>query len=83
MGYYLRLDNYRRNLMRLGFAEDELEGGGSDRLIDAIVAWGGVDTVRGRVQAHLDAGADHVCVQAIGDDPLGELRQLAPALNGL
>jgi probable F420-dependent oxidoreductase len=73
MGYYLALDNYRRNLV----------GGGSDRLVDAIVAWGGVDAVRDRVQAHLDAGADHVCVQAIGENPLDELRRLAPALIGL
>jgi 2-methylisocitrate lyase-like PEP mutase family enzyme len=58
-------------------------GGGSDRLVDAIVAWGGVDAVRDRVQAHLDAGADHVCVQAIGENPLDELRRLAPALIGL
>jgi len=83
MGYYLALDNYRRNLLRLGFTEDELDGGGSDRLADAIVAWGGVDAVRDRVKAHLDAGADQVCVQAVGDDPLGELRELAPALQGL
>jgi probable F420-dependent oxidoreductase len=83
MTYYLVLDNYRRNLRRLGFGEDELDGGGSDRLVDAIVAWGDVDAVRDRVRAHLDAGADHVCVQAVGDDPLGDLRQVAPALRGL
>jgi probable F420-dependent oxidoreductase len=83
MGYYLGLDNYRRNLQRLGFAEQELDDGGADRLVDAIVAWGGVDAVCDRVSAHLDAGADHVCVQAIGDDPLAELRALAPALREL
>jgi probable F420-dependent oxidoreductase len=83
MGYYLRLDNYRRNLQRLGFREEELDDGGSDRLVDAIVAWGEVDAVRDRVQEHLDAGADHVCVQAVGDDPLGDLRQVAPALREL
>lgn len=83
MGYYLRLDNYHRNLRRLGFGEEELDGGGSDRLVDAIVAWGDVDAVRDRVQAHLDAGADHVCVQAVGDDPLDELRRVAPALREL
>ena len=83
MAYYLRLDNYRRNLRRLGFADDDLDGGGSDRLADAIVAWGDVDAVRDRVRAHLDAGADHVCVQAVGEDPLGDLRQLAPALREL
>jgi len=83
MAYYLRLDNYRRNLVRLGFAEDDLDGGGSDRLVDAIVAWGDVDAVRDRVKAHLDAGADHVCVQSVGEDPAGELRQVAPALQEL
>jgi probable F420-dependent oxidoreductase len=83
MGYYLRLDNYRRNLQRLGFGEAELDDGGSDRLADAIVAWGDVDAVRDRVQAHLDAGADHVCVQAVGDDPLDDLRRVAPALREL
>jgi probable F420-dependent oxidoreductase len=83
MAYYLRLDNYRRNLLRLGFSEDDLDGGGSDRLADAIVAQGGVDAVRDRVKAHLDAGADHVCVQAVGADPLTDLRQLAPALRDL
>jgi len=83
MSYYLGLDNYRRNLLRLGYAEDELENGGSDRLVDAIVAWGDVEAVRDRVAAHLDAGADHVCVQAVGDDPLAELRRAADALAGL
>jgi probable F420-dependent oxidoreductase len=83
MAYYLVLDNYRRNLLRLGFVDDDLEGGGSDRLVDAIVAWGDVDAVRDRIAAHLAAGADQVCVQAIGGDPLAELRQLAPVLAGL
>jgi probable F420-dependent oxidoreductase len=83
MTYYLALDNYRRNLLRLGFEEGELDGGGSDRLVDAVVAWGDVDAVCDRVAAHLAAGADHVCVQAIGVDPLEELRKLAPALRGL
>jgi probable F420-dependent oxidoreductase len=83
MAYYLRLDNYRRNLLRLGFTDDDLDGGGSDRLVDAIVAWGDVDAVRDRVRAHLEAGADHVCVQAIGADPLAELRRAAPVLRKL
>lgn len=83
MAHYLELDNYRRNLLRVGFAEYDFADGGSDRLVDAIVAWGDVNAVRDRVKAHLDAGADHVCVQAVGDDPLGELRQVAPALSGL
>jgi len=80
MDYYLRLDNYRRNLERLGFEESDFADGGSDRLADAIVAWGDVDAVRDRVQAHLEAGADHVCVQAVGPDPLGDLRRAAAGL---
>ncbi len=80
MTYYLRLDNYRRNLLRFGFTDDDLDEGGSDRLVDAIVAWGDVEAVRDRVRGHLDAGADHVCVQAVGRDPVDELRRAAPAL---
>jgi hypothetical protein len=82
MTYYLALDNYRNNLVRLGFSDEDLDGP-SDRLVDAIVAWGDVDAVRERVRAHLDAGADHVCVHPVGDDPAAELRQLAPALREL
>jgi probable F420-dependent oxidoreductase len=83
MTYYLRLGNYRKNLLRLGFTDDDLDGGGSDRLVDAIVAWGDVDAVRDRVKAHLDAGADHVCVQAVGSDPLEELSRVAPMIREL
>jgi probable F420-dependent oxidoreductase len=82
MAYYLALDNYRNNLLRLGFSEEDLDGP-SDSLADAIVAWGDVEAVRDRVKAHLDAGADHVCVQAVGDDPAGDLRRVAPALAEL
>lgn len=82
--YYLGLDNYRRNLRRLGLLEEELAGGGSDRVVDAIVAWGDVEAIQARVRAHLEAGGDHVCVQALAADPselaLGALRELAPAL---
>jgi probable F420-dependent oxidoreductase len=83
MGYYLELDNYRNNLLRLGFSEEDVAGAGSDRLVDAIVAWGDVESVTARVKAHLDAGADHVCVQALGPDPLDELRRVAPNLTAL
>ena len=68
---------------RIRIAADDVAHGGSDRLVDAIVAWGDVDAVRDRVAAHLAAGADHVCVQAIGAHPLDELRQVAPALRDL
>ncbi len=84
--HYLDLPNYARNWARLGF-EDELAGGGSDRLIDAALAWGDVDHVVARVRAHLDAGADHVCVQLILDDEadlgLAWFQELAPALLAL
>jgi len=66
---YLSLPNYANNLRRLGFADDDIAQC-SDRVVDAIVAWGDEDAVRTRVQAHLDAGADHVCVQVLpSDDP--------------
>jgi probable F420-dependent oxidoreductase len=61
---YLVLDNYRRSLLRLGFDPADLDGGGSDRLVDALFAWGDPEAVVGRVSDHHAAGADHVCVQA-------------------
>lgn len=80
VSYYLRLENYRRNLLRLGYTEADCSRGGSDRLIDDLIAWGEPDDALGRVIAHLEAGADHVCVQAIGPKPLEALRQLAPRI---
>ncbi|MCL2535837.1 MAG: LLM class F420-dependent oxidoreductase, partial [Nocardiaceae bacterium] len=80
---YLHLRNYRRNLERLGFPTAELDNGGSDRLVDALVAHGDAATVAARLTAHLDAGADHVAVHALpmADDPLPALRKLAAALQ--
>ena len=66
---YLALPNYANNLRRMGWSEEDVSGSGSDRLIDAVVAQGSVDAVVERVQAHLDAGADHVCVQLRSADP--------------
>jgi probable F420-dependent oxidoreductase len=84
---YIRLPNYRNNLIRLGFGDDDLAGDGSDRLADAIVAWGDEDRIRARVTAQFDAGADHVCVQALAasprDVPVEQWRTLGPALSGL
>jgi probable F420-dependent oxidoreductase len=84
---YTGLPNYTNNLRRLGFGDDDFAGGGSDRLVDAIVAWGTEDDVVRRVRAHFDAGADHVCIQALGSNarevPLDAWRQLAPALADL
>jgi probable F420-dependent oxidoreductase len=83
--YYLRLPNYVNSLRALGFTDDDVADGGSDRLVDAVVAWGSVDTVRARVKEHLDAGADHVLLQPLAPNrglDLGQLRDLAPALLG-
>jgi probable F420-dependent oxidoreductase len=83
---YLAQPNYRNSLLRQGFAPDDLDSGGSDRLVDAIVAWGSVDDVTRRVREHLDAGASHVAVQllprAMDDLPLADYRRLADALTG-
>jgi probable F420-dependent oxidoreductase len=62
---YLALENYANNWRRLGFTEDDLAGGGSDRFIDANVAWGDEKAIRARIQEHWDAGADHICIQPI------------------
>jgi probable F420-dependent oxidoreductase len=79
---YLERSNYRRNLRRLGFDERDLQGGGSDRLIDAVIAHGSADEVAAAVRAHLDAGADHVCLQPVGHGPapVDDYRALAGAL---
>jgi probable F420-dependent oxidoreductase len=82
---YLELPNYANNWRRLGF-DDEVSGGGSDRLVDAGVAWGDAEAIAVRVRDHLDAGADHVCVQVISDDEadpgVPQLRELAPLVLG-
>jgi probable F420-dependent oxidoreductase len=84
MSIYLTLPNYVNNLRRLGWGDDDLAGGGSDKLVDALVAWGDADAVSARVAAHHDAGADHVCIQVLGPDatalPLEQWRALAAAL---
>ncbi|MHB8394590.1 MAG: LLM class F420-dependent oxidoreductase [Candidatus Dormibacteria bacterium] len=66
---YLRLPNYRRNLERLGFPEEEMQDGGSDRLVDALVAWGTPEKVATHLWEQLSAGADHVAIQVILADP--------------
>jgi probable F420-dependent oxidoreductase len=62
---YLQLENYANNWRRLGFTEDDLAGGGSNRLVDANVAWGDEAAIRARIKLFWDAGADHVCIQSI------------------
>jgi probable F420-dependent oxidoreductase len=86
MAMYLRLPNYVNNLLTLGYDESDMADGGSDRLVDAIVAWGGEEAIAGRVREHLEAGADHVAVQAYAETPdeaLAQLERLAPALLAL
>jgi probable F420-dependent oxidoreductase len=67
IGVYADLPNYRNNWLRLGFTDDEISER-ADRFVDAVVAWGDADTIRARLQAHTDAGADHVCVQPLSTE---------------
>jgi probable F420-dependent oxidoreductase len=83
---YLRLENYVNAWRGQGFSDADMAGGGSDRFVDAIVAWGDEAAIRARINEHWDAGADHVCIQPIGpgggrapDERVLEL--LAPALK--
>jgi probable F420-dependent oxidoreductase len=84
--HYLVLPNYANNLRRLGYPEEDLAGGGSDRLVTDLVAIGDEEAIAARVGQHLQAGADHVCIQEVG--PMGQplaretRRRLAPALLG-
>jgi len=85
LSYYLKLPNYARSWREEGFTHDDLADGGSDRLVDALVAWGDEAAIAARVREHLDAGADHVCIQPVRSDvsrALDELRALAPAVLG-
>jgi probable F420-dependent oxidoreductase len=83
--FYTRMPNYRNNWKRLGFEDAEIDAVG-DRLLDALFAMGSVEATVERVQAHLDAGADHVCLQVIADRSAGlgplraQWRALAEAL---
>ena len=86
VGRYLRTQNYPNNFRRLGFSEADLAGDGSEHLLNSLVAWGGPDEVAERIRAHLDAGADHVCVNTLTDDfpavPVKGLQALSEALGG-
>jgi len=80
---YLPLPNYADNLRTLGYGDDDIDAGGSDRLIDAVIPWGEVETVAARVRQHHEAGADHVCIQVVADYsafPLAAYRELAATL---
>jgi probable F420-dependent oxidoreductase len=80
---YLKLPNYTNSWREDGFGDADFADGGSDRLVDALIAWGDADAIAARVRAHHDAGADHVCIQPVVRDldrSLAELRALAPVL---
>jgi len=91
--FYLQAPNYVENLRLLGWSDDDLAGSGSDALVDAIVAWGDETAIASRIKEHLDAGADHVCIQPVteirplfdGPDTqaIGVLRRLAGAVRYL
>ncbi len=80
---YLKLRNYTNNLRRYGYTDDDIAGGGSDRLIDALVLHGTADAIGAGLQAHLEAGANHVAVQVLtadGNNPMPAYQQLADAV---
>ncbi|MBL7495950.1 TIGR03620 family F420-dependent LLM class oxidoreductase [Frankia sp. CNm7] len=85
--YVALAPHQQANVRRLGFGDDDIVGGPSRRLVDAIVAHGDADVIRDRVRQHFDAGADHVCIQVLTADPAAlpdrEWRELAPALRDL
>jgi probable F420-dependent oxidoreductase len=83
---YKTLPNYRNAWLRLGFTEEETQGTLSDNLVEALVAWGDEDAIYARVAEHHDAGADHVCLQVLGEDrgdlALEDIRRLGPGRRG-
>jgi probable F420-dependent oxidoreductase len=85
VGFYLNLSNYVNNWLRLGFTEQDVRQPGSDKLIDAVVAYGTPDAIAARITEHLEAGADHVAVQVLGaqsdDALLAALSDLTAALS--
>jgi alkanesulfonate monooxygenase SsuD/methylene tetrahydromethanopterin reductase-like flavin-dependent oxidoreductase (luciferase family) len=86
LSHYLRLENYVNAWRGQGFSDADMAGGGNDRFIDAIVAWGDESAIRRRLDEHFEAGADHVCIQPIGPQGGREVDErvlalLAPAVN--
>ncbi len=69
LSIYINLPNYRNSWLRLGFTDEEIDGR-EPRFLDAVVAWGNEDASAARLQEHRDAGASHVCIQAV--DPGGD-----------
>jgi probable F420-dependent oxidoreductase len=86
MALHLTMANYLASLRSQGFTEEDVKNGGSDRLVDAIVAWGDMRAIVDRIRAHQSAGADHVCIQVVTAEPralpLSQWRELASSLIG-
>lgn len=80
---YMKLPNYRKNWLRIGFTEADVDGAGSDRFMDGMVAWGDADAVRKRIQEHLDAGADQVAIQPVMDHDRIAKGDIAPIVDML
>jgi probable F420-dependent oxidoreductase len=86
MDRYLHAPNYVNNLLRLGYSDADVSNGGSDRLVDELIAWGGPDKISQRIREQHAAGADHVCIQVLTENPadlpsaMAGWRQLAPAV---
>jgi probable F420-dependent oxidoreductase len=84
LGRYLKMPNYVNNLLRLGYEEADLANGGTNRVVDDLVAWGSAEDVAARFAAHREAGADHVCIQVLPAEPASfperEWRELAEVL---
>jgi probable F420-dependent oxidoreductase len=78
---YLGRANYRNNLLRTGWTESDFADDGSDALVDALVLHGTPEQVAAGLAAHLDAGADHVGIQVLGNDPMASYRVLAEVLS--
>lgn len=84
LSMYLRLPNYTTNFQRFGFTADDIADGGSDRLVDALVAWGSAEQVAARLREHHEAGANHVAIQVVtadGTHDRAAFRDLAGVLN--
>jgi probable F420-dependent oxidoreductase len=83
LALYLKLPNYVSSLRTLGFDDTDFADGGSDRFVDGTVAIGDEDVIADRLRQHLDAGADHVCIQVVGDPlPLATWRSLSGLTRG-
>lgn len=80
LAQYLQLPNYTNSFLRQGFSEDDFEHGGSDRIVDALVAWGTLEEVLGRIAEHHAAGADHVAIQVLDSEDLQRTNPLPRAL---